>query len=314
LKPVLLILIGIALFAQSPDQIRVALPGQPWALEVTAPAFKVTQNVTQPGGRQYMQANLEAEGFVVSVTLEKVDQHATLDGCRDVFRGRIAPSGPFKLTNVKQSQQGEMAILEYLIPEANGLPVQQKNVFGCLARNDAYADIHVSKVSFKPADQARLMAILSSASFVETTAATSEALFAEGSKYFLQNDYVKAIAPYQRAVDLEKKERKLDTPIWRVLVDNLAMAYGITGNLRKSDDVIQYGLSEDPTYPMFYFIRADSYAEQNDLIGAMKNLRLALENRRNMNPGEALPDPMSDDSFKKFWNDEDFKKLAAQFK
>jgi hypothetical protein len=95
----------------------------------------------------------ESKDSALSVTLERVQGAATLDGCREVFRGRVQPNGPFKLAEIRQSQLGDMAVLEYMIPEANGEPIEQKNVFGCLAKEDVYADIHASKMAFKPADQ-----------------------------------------------------------------------------------------------------------------------------------------------------------------
>ena len=36
---------------------------------------------------------------------------------------------------------------------------------------------------------------------------------------------------------------------WRVLVDNLGMAYGITGDLQHAEVTLNYGVSQDPSYP-----------------------------------------------------------------
>ena len=222
---------------------------------------------------------------MISATLEKVRGAATLDGCREVFRGRLQANGPFKLSGVKQSQVGEMAVLEYLIPEVSGVPVNQKNVFGCLVKEDAYIDIQVSKAPFKESDQPLLALILSSANFAnplpQTKAAnspstSSAAFFANGNAYFLMHDYDKAIGPYQEALELEKKDQNLDNTKWRVLVDNLAMAYGITGKLAAAEEVLKYGISKDPSYPMFYFIMADDYAGKKDLDNTVRYLRLAL--------------------------------------
>lgn len=44
-----------------------------------------------------------------------------------------------------------------------------------------------------------------------------------------------------------------------MLIDNLAMAYGITGKLTSAEEVVNYGISQNPTYPMFYFVLADLY-------------------------------------------------------
>jgi hypothetical protein len=73
-------------------------------------------------------------------------------------------------------------------------------------------------------------------------------------------------------------------------------------------------LSKDPEYPMFYFLMADTVAERNDLENTLKFLRLALKFRANVIAGEKLPDPLRDDSFKRFAGNAEFKKLAAAFR
>src|SRR5438874_1263410 len=93
---------------------RISLPGLSWALQVNAPGFVVTQNVTQPDGRRYLLAANDAFHVTLSITLENTGGQATLDGCRQVFRGRVQPNGPLKLTEIKQLQIGEMAVLDYM--------------------------------------------------------------------------------------------------------------------------------------------------------------------------------------------------------
>ena len=299
--------------AQSQTQstpLRIAISGKPWVFQIVAPSFKVEQDSSQPDGRRYLLAT--DSGFTLSVTLEKVSGTATPDGCKQVFLSRLQPNAPFKATDVKQSQALEMAVMEYMVAEFNGVPVSQKNVFGCLVKEDVYVDIHLSKTSFQAVDQTRMMAILNSTSFVSMEAST--ALFGEGSSYFLRQQYDKAIGPYQKALDLEKKEQKLGTAQWRVLIDNLGMAYGITGNLAASEEVMKYGLSKDPTYPMFYYITANIYGERNDLPNTLKYLQLTLTYKGNTIPGEKLPDPLTDDSFTRFVKNDEFRKVAAQFK
>ena len=59
-------------------------------------------------------------------------------------------------------------------------------------------------------------------------------LFQQGSRFFLKGDYQRAIAPYSRALEMEKTSPALGKPLWYVLVDNLGMSYGITGDLPKT--------------------------------------------------------------------------------
>ena len=143
---------------------------------------------------------------------------------------------------------------------------------------------------------------------------TSLQYVAEGSKYYLDRDYKRAIPPYQKALDLEKKERKLDKNIWIVLVDNLAMSYGISGDIKNSQSVLEYGISKEPTYPLFYYNMACGYGELNDEDNAIKWLRPAFKHKANMIAGERLPDPMTDSSFEKFRDSEKFKKAIAEMK
>ena len=126
------------------------------------------------------------------------------------------------------------------------------------------------------------------------------------SAYFLQHDFKKAIPPYQRALDLEKQNRTLEEDLWRVLVDNLGMAYGISGELKKARETFEYGLSKDPKYPMFHYNMACTYAEMNDPDKAMVYLKQAFEYKENMIKGERMPDPWTDDSFQRFMNNDKF--------
>ena len=153
--------------------------------------------------------------------------------------------------------------------------------------------------------------VLSSSAFAQKT---SLQYVAESSRYYLDRDYKKAIPPYQKALDLEKKERKLEKNIWIVLVDNLAMAHGISGDIKNSMFVLEYGISQEPTYPLFYYNMACGYGELNEEDNAIKWLRPAFKHKANMLPGERLPNPETDSSFAKFRDSEKFKKAIAEMK
>lgn len=143
---------------------------------------------------------------------------------------------------------------------------------------------------------------------------TSMDYAAEGSRYYVNGDYKKAIPPYQKAVDPEKRERGLERKFWIVVVDNLTIAYGITGDVKKSMATAEYGISVDPTYPLFYYNIACGYGEQGDEVNAIKYLRPAFKYKNNMLEGETFPNPMTDSSFAKFRESETFRKTVAEMK
>ena len=128
----------------------------------------------------------------------------------------------------------------------------------------------------------------------------------EGSIYYVKHDFKKAIPPYQKALDLEKEHSSLDTTLWKVLVDNLGMSYGITGDLKKAKEVFAYGISKAPDYPMFYYNMACTYGEMKDMDKAIEYLKLAFARKENMIEGEHIPDPATDSSFERFMKNQKF--------
>jgi tetratricopeptide (TPR) repeat protein len=136
----------------------------------------------------------------------------------------------------------------------------------------------------------------------------------QGSAFFLKRDFKSAIGPYQKALDREKKQSTLGQTMWRVLVDNLGMAYGISGDLKKAKEIFEYGLEKEPQYPMFHYLMACTYAEMNDMDKTIVYLKQAFEYKDNMIKGEQMPDPWTDDSFQRFINDDKFVKALKELK
>jgi tetratricopeptide (TPR) repeat protein len=134
----------------------------------------------------------------------------------------------------------------------------------------------------------------------------------QGSVLYLEGEYKKAISPYQKALDLEKEKPTLDKTLWRVLVDNLGMSYGISGDLKKAKLTFEYGLSKDPKYPMFHYNMACTYAEMEDVDKAIVYLKQAFEYKENMIKGEPMPDPSTDSSFQRFLKNEKFVKALKE--
>jgi len=73
-------------------------------------------------------------------------------------------------------------------------------------------------------------------------------------------------------------------------------------------------VKEDPEYPMFHYNLACTFAEAGDLEKSLASLRTAFKHRKNVNPGEAMPDPLKDDSFKRFLDDGRFKQGIEEIK
>lgn len=142
---------------------------------------------------------------------------------------------------------------------------------------------------------------------------TAKEYYAQGCKYYLESNFKEATKVYSKALDMEKKKRTLDKDNYYVLIDNLAISYGISGNFAEAIKTCEYGISIDAAYPMFYYNLSCCYAEKKDIDKTVQYLDLAFKNRKNMLKGEQFPNPNEDDSFKGLLNNDKFKNVVKQY-
>ena len=287
------------------DHVALSVPGRDWEVRLTLPGFEVKKE-TWPDGRRYLLATKKDSGLNVSLTLEATDASANAASCEKSMRQRVQRSR-FKLADVQFSKANEMELLEYMIPDIAGVPVKQQNLFGCMVRNHVFIDVHISKVAFQKGERPLLSNILDSLRVVQHT---SLDLMREATEHYEKGDYAAAIPGYARALEMEKSNRALDRTLWYILVDNLGMAYGVTSDLQRAIETFQYGLSQDPKYPLFYYNLACAYAELGDVDGAIANLEKAFEHKANLLSGEQMPDPRKDSSFTGLLKDDKFRRAV----
>jgi tetratricopeptide (TPR) repeat protein len=311
---------GFAQDAATPEQFSVWLPSKSWALELGAPGFAVKANEMQPDGRRYFLAQNDKTQMIASVFLESMKGPAAPGECKRSLEDKVRRNSSLTLNGLKGVAYREsegMEILEFSMPEVNGVPANQKNIFECLIKDNVFVDIHVSQVRFKAGDQAAFDELMHSFHFVAKEMVTAAVpvgnslrLFQQGSRYFIAQNYRDSIAPYQQALEIEKITPTLEKNLWYVLVDNLASAYGINDDFANSQRVIEYGISKDPNYPLFYYNLACIAGEKGDVRRAKANLKLAYDRRANALPGESVPNARTDGSFQKLMQDKDFQQFA----
>ena len=288
---------------------RLSLPAKDWGVVLNLPGFAVKSVETKPDGRRYMVAENETTNVVVSLTLEEVKSGGPASSCRDSLKNRTK-NVPLKIKDVRFSRSCDVDVMHYRVPELRGQSINQESMFACQFYDNSFIDLHVSKVNYVAADEQLFSDVLRSM-HLDTVQRSSKELVEQGSRFYLQHDYKGAIGPYSHALELEKANPKLEKSLWYVLVDNLGMSYGITGDLQKAKETFQYGVSKDPTYPLFHYNLACTYAEMGDAAEAGNFLKKAFEYKANFLPGESMPDPRKDDSFKKLMkNNKEFRELT----
>lgn len=296
--------------AQEPKPLRgrLSLAAKDWGVILDLPGFALRILETKPDGRRYMAAENETTKVVVSLTLEAIKSGAHARSCRESLEKK-AKNTAMKIRDVRFSRSGDVDVMRYMLPEFRGQPFKQESLFACQFYDNTYIDLHVSKVNYEAADEPLFADVLKSARIVKVQRSSME-LVEQGSRLYIQHDYKGAIGPYSQALELEKANPKLDKSFWYVLVDNLGMSYGIIGDLQKAKETFDYGVSKDPTYPLFYYNLACTYAEMGDATEAGNYLKRAFEYKANVLPGENIPDPRKDDSFKKLMKNKEFRELA----
>jgi len=214
---------------------------------------------------------------------------------------------------LSQSERNGVAVVEYIVPEFQRLPIRQKTMHAYLGTGDLCAEVHLSKVQFVAEDQKLFDDLLSTIRLLPDESAPSpqgqdlkNQCLAEGSRLYLQRKFEAAAERYQKALDLEKQQRTLSKNLFRVLVDNLSMSYMFTKKLSSAKETLEYGLTQDPEYPLFYYLLACTYAEIGKMDETLEQLRLAYKYRANMIPGESFPDLLIDPSFRRFVKDKTF--------
>lgn len=312
-----------------------ALPGKSWGVSLGFSGFTLSSDDTTPDGRRSAMASHPTTHVNVSATLEQTDKPASSAGCIAHLEQLKASPLAAQGREIRLTTTSTLPTLEYTIPELRGIPLAQRHVHLCYPKENVYLDLHLSKVQYRPADDELFRAFLqtvhiqavppgASASAKPATIPTpppaaapaprtSAELFAAGSQLYLQKQYQGAIAFYQQALDLERANPQLDRIAWRILIDNLGMAYGISGKLDRAKRTFEYGIAEDHTYPMFHYNLACTFAELNDRDKAMQALRTAFRYRVHRNPGEAgVPDPRRDHSFQQLLKHADFRRFVDQ--
>ena len=320
----------------APQRVSLTVANAPWSMRLPADTFEMTQERIKPdGSAAYFLLTKGVGGLTVSVFIEPIDQCTSAVACRDWAwegeRSRLKD-----IQSVAKTQMGDAAVVEYLLPRSGDVKVDQENMHAYYVKEGFWIDVHISKIAYQKADRDRFVALIRGIDFAPkapgearapaspgtgagrtaTLPASREAMewMRQGSQLYREHEFEKAIVPYGKALELERRQRTLDEALWRVLIDNLGMSYGITGDLEHAKKTFEFGLSQDASYPMFYYNLACTYGEMNDLAKTLSNLRLAFQYRANMIPGEVFPDPAKDDSFQRFMRDDRFLTALAEMK
>jgi tetratricopeptide (TPR) repeat protein len=268
------------------------------------------------GTRPVLQASTRAGGMAVSYVLFPNSTKSTAPKiCRDdVVDAALQGASPFPgLLDVKQVKRFEHSPINgqpvemgsFFIQTAIAGKIDQQNLLAVAASATACAEIHISKTSYKPADDAAMAALLDGFKFEPDYEPTSQDYFVLATFYYqVFKSYESAAVYYQRVLDTFPVQASRNDR--RVIIDQLSMSYGISGDLKKSRAVNEDAIKSDPGYPLYYYNLACADAEQGKVKDAQMHLQQAFERKGNLIAGEKMPDPAKDDSILKLKKNKEF--------
>jgi len=286
--------------------IAMVLPDLDGAVRINTAGLDIEQSGMRPDGRQFRIEAKSPDGVFITAFLEVAPHQGNGTEVRDAWWPGTQKNSKFKLSDLQLHELAGIPVAEYTVHEYNGMPVEQHSVHAYYAAGQTWAEIHMSKVRYEPKDEALFEALLQRVEALPTYKPSSLDWMIMASTFYEQKNYTKAAHFYELTLKEEDVSPKLGPVLWHVAVDNLGVSYGISGDVSRAKQTFEQALQKDPNYPLFEYNLACAYGEMNDMQNALPHLKRAFELRKNTLPGEIMPDPMTDDSFRRFKNKAEF--------
>ena len=316
------LLLASALHAQTAPpagSLRYVLPQGTGAISVPLEGWQPQEmSLLDEGTRLVVQLAKQNSNLVASYLLfPNKTGTATSEACRaSVFDTVLADvKGNGTVANEERSSHKTKAGMtlatgSYLLTKAGVQSLEQQNVFGFYGDAHTCFEIHLSKPGYKTAEKPSIDTVLESFSFDPAYRPTPAEYGLIASIFFtyLQDANAAAIY-YQRAFDTLPKADVTSptaTLIGRMTVVQLAMSYGLMGDLARSRAVSEAAIVRDPAFPLPYYNLACADAAANDVAAVKLHLKQAFDRRANLPEGLKMPDPAKDDSFRPLMGDKAF--------
>ena len=334
----LLVLLGsTAVFSQQSGEqrtYRLSLPQRHWSLDVSLADFIVINEEAKGSGPvydfnagQFPEKKPSSPRMVnLRIHMEAAQLKGSAVDLRDVAMKKAAKNDAVDKASLKASEYGQVPLMRYTVdltrvglPNLNGGASQHKNLEAFFVKDDVWITVALTALPFKKEDEKFFYSILDSVKIIDNTAlSTSFDYYQKGRSLFLQSAYREAIEPLSKALKLEQQKVQLTKPDWRNLVLELANSYGSIGDKQGFDEVLEYGLNNDPDYYRFHFTRARMYASEDKLDETIASLEKAFLYQRSepraIQIVEPLADPLFDPAFARFSKIDRFRKAVKAMK
>ena len=207
------------------------------------------------------------------------------------------PSGPDEKLDPDGTDTPDVASILLTFPNGS------RHLYKYAGSGDQCASIQIYSDKGTTLDLAEARTLLAHQSYNPAYAPTPTDKYTYANILYRTKQYQAAVPVYQDF--LASIPPSKDTAR-RVATDNLGIAMGLSGDVNGARRVFADAIRTDSGYPLFYYNLACADAEQGDAKAAKTHLQQAFQRRKNLLPGETMPNPNTDNSLLKLKNDQQF--------
>lgn len=320
---------------------RLTWPGKDWSVDVSVAPFTNTLEDSLKDGTGYLfVATLNRDNPAVGrilmliIRVEAAKDKGSDRDVRDSAVKMLKKSEGVDAASVKPFEYKQIPVIKY----AHTNPLAQfyfpypgppgawksaaRGMEAFFVKDDVLITFRLNALALKKEDEQLFYAMLDSVKFTDTSNPVSSFdYYHKGKTLIRQKQYEQAAEHLHAALALEQKQRQLDDADWRKLIGHLLDIYAATGNRARVKELLDYGVSHDPTFPTFHLGLAIYYASLNDVDASIASLEKAYlygkterQSLLRFGPSSFWFDPMTHPAFEPFRKNEKFRKAVKAMK
>jgi len=315
---------------------RLSWPGKDWSLDVSLAPHTVTlddsprddggywfvamlrEDDTTPGRIPMLIIRLEAAKAVGSATDFRDSVVRSLKKSEGVNAGSVKTFAYKQFPAFRYSIMNPMARVYSQAPvPPGGMAPAWRGMEAFFVKDDILITFRLNAVALEKEEEQLFYRVLDSVKFTDTSTPASSFDYLYRAKTLIrQKQYAEALADLDTALGMEQKQRRLDAAHWRKLFGHLLDIHSAAGDREKVKTLLDYGVANDPAYPVFHLGLAYYYAAQGELDNTIAALEKAYVNRKNdrLTAGWAWIDPLTHPAFAQFKQNEKFRRAAKAMK
>jgi tetratricopeptide (TPR) repeat protein len=282
-----------------------ALPTHPGAMMLDLTGLRITEASAKPAGREigiraHDSAHTELLAFLfLTPGVTSQDASSCLQSDLAQLKKDAGRNPPIERLDPDGIDSNEVATM--LLTYPNG--AQRLYKYG--GTGDQCLSVQISADKGTQLDLSNARAILARQNYGPTFQPTITDKYTYANILYRTRQYKASIPAYQEFLAGVPNAKNTLT-VRRVATDNLGMSLGLTGDVAGARRIFQDAIHKDGSYPIYYYNLACADAEQLDAASARTHLEQAFSRKKNLLPGESMPNPTTDESLLKLKSNQSF--------